>query len=160
MLVIGNLGWGPNPRPTRLTPNEQYTHITLWTLYSSPMLLGCDMTVIDDFTLSLCNNDEVLAVHQDVLGKTAKRVAEEGNQQVWARPLSDGSTAVGLFNLEEMPSKVTAKWADLGISGRQTVRDLWRQQDLGQASGEFTAEVPRHGALLIKVKPVAATPGQ
>ncbi len=86
MLVIGHLGWGPNPRPTRLTPNEQYTHITLWTLYSSPMLLGCDMTNIDYFTLSLLSNDEVLAVHQDPLGKTASRVSRDGRLEVWCAP--------------------------------------------------------------------------
>jgi alpha-galactosidase len=156
MLVIGHLGWGPNPRPTRLTPDEQYTHITLWTLYSSPMLLGCDMTNIDDFTLSLVSNDEVLAVHQDELGKTASRIAQEGMREVWARPLVDGSKAVGLFNRDEMPMKVTVKWSDLGISGRQTVRDLWRQTDLGTADGEFTAEVPRHGAVLLKIAPADA----
>jgi alpha-galactosidase len=157
MLVIGRLGWGPNPRPTRLTPNEQYTHITLWTLYSSPMLLGCDMTAIDEFTLSLVNNDEVLAVHQDPLGKTASRVAQDGNLEVWARPLADGAKAVGLFNRDEMPMKVTAKWSDIGVSGRQTVRDLWRQKDFGQFDGEFTAEVPRHGSVLLKVAPAGRT---
>jgi alpha-galactosidase len=157
MLVIGKVGWSNNLRDTGLTPNEQYTHITLWTLYSSPMLLGCDMTQIDEFTLSLCNNDEVLAVHQDPLGKTAKRVWTEGYREVWARPLADGSQAVGLFNRDEMPMKVTAKWSDIGIAGSQAIRDLWRQSDLGTANGEFTIEVPRHGAVLIKVTPTART---
>jgi len=158
MLVIGVVTGGPTgTQPTRLTPNEQYTHITLWTLYSSPLLLGNDMTVIDDFTLSLCSNDEVLAVHQDPLGKTASRIAQQGNLEVWSRPLADGSKAVGLFNRDEMAMKVTAKWSDLGITGNQTVRDLWRQADLGTASGEFGMEVPRHGAVLIKISP-AATP--
>ncbi|MEX2316734.1 MAG: NPCBM/NEW2 domain-containing protein [Pirellulales bacterium] len=157
MLVIGVVTGGPSgTRPTNLTPNEQYTHITLWTLYSSPLLLGNDMTKIDEFTLSLCNNDEVLAVHQDPLGKTASRVAQQGNLEVWSRPLADGSRAVGLFNRDEMTMKVTAKWSDIGISGRQTVRDLWRQLDLGVAEGEFTVDVPRHGAVLLKISPAAA----
>jgi alpha-galactosidase len=156
MLVIGEVTGGPNgTRPTLLTPDEQYTHITLWTLYSSPLLLGNDMTKVDDFTLNLCNNDEVLAVHQDPLGKTASRVAQEGNLEVWARPLADGSKAVGLFNRDEMPMRVTAKWSDIGITGSQTIRDLWRQADLGTAIGEFTAEVPRHGAVLLKISPAA-----
>jgi alpha-galactosidase len=158
MLVIGVVTGGPSgSQPSRLTPNEQYTHITLWVLYSSPLLLGNDMTQIDEFTLSLCNNDEVLAVHQDPLGKTASRVAQQGYVEVWARPLADGSKAVGLFNRDEMPMKVTAKWAEIGVEGRQTVRDLWRQKDVGQVDGEFTTEVPRHGAVLLKISPVPAS---
>jgi alpha-galactosidase len=155
MLVIGDVVGGPTgTRPTLLTPDEQYTHITLWTLYSSPLLLGNDMTKIDEFTLNLCNNDEVLDVHQDPLGKTASRVFQQGPLEVWARPLADGSKAVGLFNREEMASKVTARWSDIGVTGKQIVRDLWRQKDVGEADGEFTMEVPRHGAVLLKIKPV------
>jgi alpha-galactosidase len=120
------------------------------------MLLGCDMTNIDEFTLSLCKNDEVLAVHQDPLGKTASRVAQQGMLEVWSRPLADGSKAVGLFNRDEMTMRVTAKWSDIGVSGRQTIRDLWRQQDLGAAEGEFTVDVPRHGAVLLKISPLVS----
>ena len=75
MLVVGKVGWGPNLHPTGLTPDEQYTHITLWCLLSAPLLIGCDMTQLDDFTLSLLTNDEVLAVDQDPLGKQATRIS-------------------------------------------------------------------------------------
>jgi len=67
MLVVGYVGWGPSLHPTRLTPNEQYTHISLWSLLCSPMLIGCDMTRFDDFTLNLLTNDEVIQVSQDAL---------------------------------------------------------------------------------------------
>jgi alpha-galactosidase len=77
-----------------------------------------------------------------------------GNLQVWSRPLADGSKAVGLFNLDEVPITVTAKWSDLGVTGNQVVRDLWRQKDLGTFEGEYAAEIPRHGCLLLKVAPV------
>jgi len=60
MLVVGWVGWGPNLHPTRLTPDEQYTHISLWALLSAPLLIGCDLTRLDDFTLNLLTNDEVL----------------------------------------------------------------------------------------------------
>ena len=62
MLVVGWVGWGPNLHPTNLTPDEQYTHISLWCLLSSPLLIGCDLTRLDDFTLNLLTNDEVLAI--------------------------------------------------------------------------------------------------
>ena len=69
MLVVGYVGWGPRLHPTQLTPDEQYTHISLWCLVSSPMLLGCDLERLDAFTLNLLTNDEVLDVSQDALGK-------------------------------------------------------------------------------------------
>ena len=151
MLVIGKVGWGPALHPTRLTPNEQYTHISLWCLLASPLLIGCDMTQMDDFTLSLLTNDEVLEVNQDPLGKQASRVAQDGALEVWAKDMEDGSKAVGLFNRGYKAAKVTVKWSDLGLAGKQNVRDLWRQKDLGKFKNEFTAEVPRHGVVLVKV---------
>ena len=100
MLVVGMVGWGPKLHATGLTSDEQYTHITLWCLLASPMLIGCDMTQLDDFTLGLLTNDEVLAVDQDALGKQASRISQDltTGTEVWARPLSDGTFAVGLFN--------------------------------------------------------------
>lgn len=151
MLVIGKVGWGPRLRDSHLTPNEQYIHITLWTLLASPLLLGNDLTQMDDFELGLVTNDEVLAVHQDPLGKAADRVSRNGELEVWSRPLADGSLAVGLFNRDEMDMKVGVKWSELGITGKQKVRDLWRQKDLGSFSDEFSSVVPRHGALFVKI---------
>lgn len=153
MLVVGNVGWSANLHPTRLTPNEQYTHISLWCLLSAPLLIGCDMTRMDDFTLNLLSNDEVLAVDQDSLGRQASRVAKDDLVEVWAKDLDDGSKAVGLFNRGEGETRVTAKWSDLGISGKQTVRDLWRQKDVGQFNDTFEASVPRHGVVLVKISP-------
>jgi alpha-galactosidase len=152
MLIVGMVGWGPALHPTRLSPSEQYTHITMWSLLSSPLLIGCDMTQLDDFTLNLLTNDEVLAVSQDALGHQAARVyTDDEDVEVWAKDLSDGTKAVGLINRGEIPNTVTAKWSDLGITGMQPVRDLWRQKDLGESDGEFKVEVPRHGAVMIKV---------
>jgi alpha-galactosidase len=102
MLIVGYVGWGPNLHPTRLTPNEQYTHITLWSLLCSPLLIGCDMTKFDDFTLNLLTNDEVIAVNQDPLGKQAGRIAQDGELEIWAKPMQDGSKAVGLFIRSEL----------------------------------------------------------
>ena len=153
MLVVGKVGWGPRLRESRLSPNEQYVHITLWSLLASPLLLGNDLTQMDDFDLNLVENDEVLAVHQDPLGKAADRVSKKDELEVWSRPLADGSLAVGLFNRDEMAMPVSVKWSELGISGPQTVRDLWRQKDLGTFDTEFSSEVPRHGTVFVKLTP-------
>jgi len=151
MLIVGHVGWGPQLHPTKLAPNEQYTHISLWCLLSSPLLLGCDLEKLDDFTLNLLTNDEVLDVNQDPLGKQAGRVAVSGDLEVWAKDLEDGSKAVGLFNRGFVDDKVTVKWSDLGISGKQVVRDLWRQKDIGEFSDQFEAPVPPHGVMLVRV---------
>ena len=154
MLVVGYVGWG-SPHPTNLTADEQYTHISIWCLLSAPLLLGCDLQRLDEFTLNLLTNDEVLAVDQDSLGKQATCVATEGDLRVYAKDLEDGSKAVGLFNLGEKEATVTAKWSDLKLSGKLTVRDLWRQKDLGQFDGQFQATVASHGAELVRIAPKA-----
>jgi alpha-galactosidase len=151
MLVVGRVGWGPTLHPSKLTKNEQILHISLWSLLAAPMLIGCDMTQLDQFTLDLLTNDEVLDVHQDSLGKQAGRKAREGMFEVWARPLADGTLAVGLFNRFVSGAEVTANWADLGLSGPQPVRDLWQKKDLGAFDGSFKAHVPAHGAVLVKI---------
>ena len=153
MLVVGMVGWGPKLHPTHLSPNEQYTHISLWCLLDSPLLIGCDMTELDDFTLSLLTNDEVLEVSQDPLGKQAGRVAKSGNLEVWAKDMEDGSKAVGLFNRGRESARVTATWSDLGLSGKQKVRDLWRQKDIGRFNEKFETTVPRHGVVLVRIWP-------
>ncbi len=151
MLVVGKVGWGPSLHPTKLKPNEQITHITLWCLQSSPLLIGCDLTAMDKFTLDLLTNDEVLAVNQDPLGKPAGRKSKDGLLEVWSRPLWDGTVAAGLFNRGPAAEKVTALWKDIGAGGTQPVRDLWVQKDLGAATDAFTATVPGHGAVLVKI---------
>ena len=150
MLIVGKVGWG-HLHPTRLTPNEQYTHISLWCLLSAPLLIGCDMTQFDPFTLNLLENDEVLAVDQDPLGKEAMTVAKGDNTRVYAKDLADGSKAVGLFNLDENEAPVQVNWSDLGLKGKLHVRDLWRQKNLGKFKDSFSATVPRHGVVLIRV---------
>ncbi len=150
MLVVGRLGWG-KVRPSRLTADEQYTHISLWCLLASPLLIGCDMTQLDDFTLGLLTNDEVIEVNQDPLGRQAGRVAKEGDLEVWAKDMEDGSKAVGLFNRGNTNAPVTARWKDLGLTAPQKVRDLWRQKDFAVARDEFRAEIPSHGCLLVRM---------
>jgi alpha-galactosidase len=151
MLVVGKVGWGPSLHPTHLKPYEQITHITLWCLLSSPLLIGCDMSAMDDFTIALLTNSEVLAISQDPLGKPAGRLKQDGKSEVWARPLSDGTLAVGLFNRGIAEATIRVDWADLKLDGTQGIRDLWEHKDLGSFPGGFAASVPMHGAVLLKI---------
>ncbi len=151
MLVVGKLGWGLELHATRLTPNEQLTHITLWSLLAAPLLLGCDLAQLDRFTIDLLTNDEVLEVNQDPLGRQAARRAQDGLLEVWSKAMSDGTVAVGLFNRGIESATVQAKWAELGLAGKQPVRDLWQRKELGEFDGVFQAAVPPHGVVLVKV---------
>ncbi len=150
MLIVGRVGWG-NPHPSRLTPNEQIVHISMWCLLSSPLLIGCDMGKLDPFTLALLSNDEALDINQDVLGKPAGRVAKTGEAEVWARPLADGAMAVGLINGEAEAQTMTVNWSDLKIKGGKPVRDLWLHKNVGSFSDKYSVEVPAHGAVLLKI---------
>ena len=152
MLVVGFVGWG-NPRPTNLTPDEQYTHITLWCLLSSPLLIGCDMEKLDEFTLNLLTNDEVLAVDQDPLGKQATSLSADGSIRIYVKPMEDGSKAVGVFNLGSKDSTITVRLSTLNLLGAQSVRDLWRQRDIGQFEEQFQAIIAPHGAELYRIWP-------
>ena len=151
MLVVGKVGWGRELRDSRLTANEQLTHISLWALQAAPLLIGADLTQLDDFTINLLGNREVLAVDQDPLGRAAGRTLRTGRTEVWSRPLADGTMAVGLFNRDLVAQTVTVRWSELGVSGEQPVRDLWQQKDLGRVRDAFSAVVPRHGVTLVKI---------
>lgn len=157
MLQIGAIGV-PNARnrtlkPTPLTPDEQYTQMSLWCLLAAPLLLSCDLVELDPFTLGLISNDEVIDIDQDPLGVAAKRVHRSGDTEVWRKPLEDGSIAVGLFNRGPTPARMTATWSDLGLAGPQRVRDLWRQRDVASDHGPFVADVASHGVVLVRIAP-------
>jgi alpha-galactosidase len=160
MLITGWIGWG-RMRPTSLSADEQYSHVSLWCMLSSPLLIGCDMQKLDAFTLNLLTNDEVLAVNQDELGKQATCVlrleeiaGKVADVRVYAKDLADGGRAVAFFNLGAEPVKLDFKeFAKLGLSGRLTARDLWRQQDaasLDTSKDSFPLSLPGHGVMLTK----------
>ena len=154
MLIVGQVGWG-NLHPTRLTPDEQYTHISLWCLLAAPLLIGCDMEKFDDFTLNLLSNDEVLALDQDALGVEATCVwTNNANVRLFVKPLEDGGRAAGFFNLGPATANLAFnQFASASVSGKLHVRDLWRQQDLADidtGTGALSMKIPAHGVMLYK----------
>ncbi len=149
---IGNARGMGEPMRCPLTPNEQYAFMSLWCLMASPLFYSGDMGRLDDFTLNVLCNPEVIDVDQDPLGQCARVVRLTEDTFLMIKDLADGSKAVGLFNQGEMPTTVTAQWSDLGLHGRKTVRDLWRQKDLGKFSREFQASVARHGGVLLRLR--------
>jgi alpha-galactosidase len=157
MLVVGQVGWG-NTHPSKLKPDEQYLHISLWCLFSSPLLIGCDMEKLDDFTLNLLTNDEVIEINQDPLGKQATCVQTLGDLRIYMKELEDGSRAVGFCNFGlEMADLSYKDFERLGIKGKFVVRDLWRQKDVANIEtkeDQLEVKVPVHGVVLYKFSSV------
>jgi alpha-galactosidase len=143
MLEIGN---------GHMNYDEQISHMSLWCLLAAPLLAGNDLSNMSKETLAILTNPEVIAIDQDAKGVQGRRVSQEGPLEVWVKPLADGSKAVGLFNRGESVMPVTVKFSEIGGGESASVRDLWKHQDLGTVHDSFTAQVPRHGVVLIKVK--------
>jgi alpha-galactosidase len=153
MLVVGHVGWG-NPHPSKLKPDEQYLHISLWSLFAAPLLIGCDMEKLDDFTLNLLTNDEVIDINQDPLGKQATCLQTIGELRIYVKELEDGSRAVGFCNFGT--DKVELSYTDfekIGLTGKFNVHDVWRQKDVSTIetkTSELNLNVPAHGVVLYK----------
>ena len=151
MLVVGKVGWGDNQRNSRLSPDEQYTHISLWSLLSAPLLIGCDMGHLDRFTSGLLTNDEVLAIDQDALGKEAHQAVKTGDYQIWIKELKDGSKAVGIFNTSDKYQAITLNRNENDLGGYTKLRDVWQQKYIITSGTNFTTHVAPHGVMLIKL---------
>ncbi len=123
-----------------------------WALLAAPLLAGNDLANMQPEILSILTNREVIAIDQDPLGVEGHRVWQVGPIQIWVKPLADGSKAVGIFNTGEPQEPVTVQFRDLGVGKSAMVRDLWAGKDLGRLQNSFTATVPTHGVVLLKVK--------
>ena len=156
MLVVGHVGWG-NPHPSKLKPDEQYLHISLWSLFAAPLLIGCDMEKLDDFTLNLLTNDEVIEINQDPLGKQATCLQTIGELRIYVKELEDGSCAVGFCNLGSDIVDISYKdFEKIGLNGKFNVRDVWRQKDISTIetkTSQLALKVPVHGVVLYKLSP-------
>jgi alpha-galactosidase len=155
MIPFGHLGirsaiGGPD-RQTRFTKDEQRTLMTLWCLAPSPLMFGGNLPDNDDWTEALLTNDEAIAVDQDPAGNQGQRVVHENGHEVWVKELSGGDKAIGLFNRNASEEWIVLRWGDANLSGKQKVRDVWDQKDLGMFSDELTMTVPGHGAVLLRL---------
>ncbi|MHB1938552.1 MAG: putative Ig domain-containing protein [Acidobacteriaceae bacterium] len=156
-LLIGTVGDATNTEApahlTALTHDEQYSYMSMWSLMAAPLLFSGDMTRLDQFTLNVLCNSEVIDIDQDSLGKQGVIVKQTSREFILKKPLEDGSLAVGLFNLTSEPRSMSVDRKKLRLQGRQTVRDVWRQRNLGPFAGDFSATVPPHGVILVRLVP-------
>jgi len=150
-LSVGNRSVGPD-RFTRFTRDEQLTHLSLWSLLPSPLMVGANLPDNDDWMTALLINPEVIAVNQDAFGQPAQRLTNVlAGVEIWTKKLADKSLAVGIFNRGNTIVPVNLVWHGLGLRAKPAVRDLWLRKDLGRQK-DFTAELPPHGCALLRVK--------
>lgn len=152
MLPLGVLELGR--RKTRFTAEEQRTLLTLWCIARSPLIMGGDLRKLDDATLSLLTNDEVLAVNQHSHGN--RELSRKDGVAVWSAQSAGQGTYIAAFNLRDSVTTIRIKLAELGISGTARVRDLWQRADLAIARGEFPAQIAAHGAALYRLSAQSA----
>jgi alpha-galactosidase len=142
MLEVGN---------GHMTNDEYKTHMSLWALVASPLLAGNDIRDMSAETKAILLNKEVIAIDQDALGKQASPI-KNGDLETWVKPLEDGSVAVGVVNLGNSSATATVKESDLGLTGKvKTARDLWTHSDVAFTQDSYSATVPSHGVLLLRV---------
>jgi alpha-galactosidase len=161
MLVVGMYGRG-NVARGGCTDAEYRSHFALWSLLAAPLMIGCDVRQMTGVTHEILSNTAVLAVNQDPLGRQGYKVGSAIHNgewaQVWAKPLADGSVAVGLFNMGQTDRRrIGVAWESLGLHDRRAcqVRDLWRDEELGHFHGSFSAEVDTHDVMLVRIAPRA-----
>ncbi len=147
MLEVGNGG---------MNTEEYRTHMSLWALLAAPLLAGNDLSTMTPETVALLTNRDVIAIDQDPAGRQGDRVSAEGPMEIWARPLADGSKAVGLFNRLESPLEMHVNFRQIGFTGAVRARDVWASRDVVVTGGEYHATVPRHGVILLRVWQQAA----
>ncbi|HEX7895826.1 MAG TPA: glycoside hydrolase family 27 protein [Terriglobales bacterium] len=146
MLEVGNGG---------LTTTENRTHFSLWAIMAAPLIAGNDLRNMPPDVKEILTNKEVIAVDQDALGRQGRRVWKDGDLEVWAKQLQDGSRAVVLLNRGASQQTVTATWEQIGYPDHlsASIRDLWAHKDLGKFTGKFSAPVESHGVVVVTVKP-------
>ncbi len=146
MLEVGNGG---------MTDTEYRSHFSLWAILAAPLIAGNDLRNMRPEIHDILTNKEVIAIDQDALGREGERVAKNGDLEVWAKRLNDGSRAVVLLNRSESEQQIPVKWQEIGYPEHLSaqVRDLWEHKDLGKFTGEFSAQVAPHGVAMVTVRP-------
>jgi len=134
-----------------MTDTEYKTHMSLWAMLAAPLLAGNDLRKMAPETLAILTNRDVIAVDQDRFGKQGSRAWQSGEQEVWTRQLSGNDIAVAFFNRSRDEAKITVKWADLGAPTKRKARDLWLHQNVDVSAPEYSATVPGHGVVLLRL---------
>lgn len=149
---IGNAHKQGIPELTPMPANMQYAYMSMWSLMAAPLIYSGDMSKLDEFTINVLCNPEVIEVNQDPLGEGAMVIKQNEELFLMVKNLADGSKAVGMFNRGKKDAKMNLNFSELQLTGKHQVRDLWRQKDLGRYNRKFVAQVPSKGVVMVKIE--------
>jgi alpha-galactosidase len=145
MLEVGNPG---------LTASENKAHFTMWAMLAAPLIAGNDIRSMPADVKEILTNKDVIAVDQDPLGKQGTRVRDDGDQEVWVKPLADGGEAIALLNRGAAPSEIKVNWSEAPPKGgASTMRDLWTHKEQPAPADGYSATVPSHGVVAFRIYP-------
>jgi alpha-galactosidase len=146
MLEVGNGG---------MTAEESRAHFSLWAILAAPLMAGNDLRAMTAETRDILTNHEVIAINQDPLGRQGRKVRDDGDLEVWARELADGSRAVVLLNRGPAAVRISVSWPEIGYTAglQAAVQDLWGHKDIGKVRERYEAEIPSHGAVMVRITP-------
>jgi alpha-galactosidase len=146
MLEVGNGG---------MTKEEYRTHFSMWAIFAAPLLAGNDVANMSADTKEILLNKDVIAIDQDPLGQQGRRVKKTGDLEIWSKQLQDGGRAVALLNRGAAAAKISVSWTDIGYPDAVSanVQDLWTKKESSGVKGGYSAEVPSHGVVMVRVKP-------
>ncbi len=146
MLEVGNGG---------MPDGEYRTHFSLRAMMAAPLIAGNDVAAMTASTRSILLNKAVIAVDQDALGAQGRRVRDDGDSEVWARPLANGDRAVALVNRSEAPARISVAWPEIGYPTRLAMRidDLWTGTTTASVKGGYSAVVQPHGVTMVQMAP-------
>lgn len=133
---------------------EDKAHFSMWSIMTSPLLAGNDLRDMSAETLQVLTNKEVIAVNQDPACIQARKIRDNGDHEVWVKPLGDAQSAikaVALLNRSDSAANMSVQWSDIGIKGKASVRDLWEHADKGDFEQAYHVEVPSHGVVMLKI---------
>jgi alpha-galactosidase len=146
MLEVGNA-------PMSLA--ESRAHFSLWCMLAAPLIAGNDVRHMSPEICQILTNRQAIALDQDPLGKQAKRIRKDQTGQVWVKELTNGRWAICLFNTAPAPARMNLNWSDLPFlsAGKYRVHDVWKNRDVGDTDGIFSAIIPSHDVILLRLEP-------
>lgn len=146
-LMVGLQKYGSKEA---MTADELYHHVSSYVLWGAPLLMSCTLENLDAFEMNLLTNLEMLEINQDRLARPASCVYDQDGIEVLVKELADGGKAIGIFNFNKQSAVATIDWKTLGLSGSQTLRDVWRQKDIGKYDVAFSTRIRPHGVIVVR----------
>ncbi len=135
-----------------LTTNQRYQYVTLWSIVCASFFFSCDINEIDDFTIGLLANADVVNINQDELGHVAEVIRDNDNETIMVKNLADGSHVLALFNRNNKEDMtIVVNWDELGEKKKLKVYDVWRHERIGTLKDGISVKLSPDGVGLFIV---------